>query len=194
MKATELTPGSELETKYDETLTVTDVDGDEITWDVDGEYTESFSSDEVQQSIDDGMIEVVDTEDVRSDDEDDDFELEEISDIDPSELSDDDLYLRFGNLPEGGQSYDQRNDRVEEGVSVYDCERDTPEETDHEEAYYLKGTMLQTVFGLMTRHTYLVTGEQVGTGADGEPLLEDVEVVAKARTPEGVGGWVVEEQ
>jgi len=58
----------------------------------------------------------------------------------------------------------------------------------------LAGTMLQTVFALMTRDTYLVTGEQVGTGADGEPVLKDVEAVAKLTSPKGVGGWVVKEE
>jgi len=198
MSATELRAGAELESTWDETLIVTDRDGDEISWEVDGEYTETFTTDEVQRSLDDGTIEVIKAGDGREGDDGETptYEPEPVADIDPAEVNDSDLYIRFGNTPEGERSYDNRNDRLEDGVSVYACERDATDEDAPEgvdEAYYLAGTMLQTVFSLMHRDTYLVTGEQVGTGADGEPVIRDVEVVANLRTPEGVGGWIVDD-
>lgn len=199
ISATELRPGAELESEYDETLVVSERDGDEITWEVDGDYTETFTTEEVQASLDDGVIKVVETgsknESDGSGDGDNSHEPEEIADVDPSEVRDSDLYIRFGGIPENEQSYDNRNDRLEDGVSVYACENaETDEDApdDVGEAYYLAGTMLQTVFSLMHRDTYLVTGEQVGTGADGEPVIQDVEVVANLTTPKGVGGWIVE--
>jgi len=114
-------------------------------------------------------------------------------DLIPAGTGERDTYIRFGDLPEDGRSYDSRNDRREAGVSVYACERAATDEdapADIDEAYYLAGTMLQTVFGLLDRPIYLVSGERVGTGADGEPVIQDVEIEAELRTPEGVGGFV----
>jgi len=191
--------GAELETKWGETLIVTDIDGDEITCEEDEKWTETYDREGMQRSIDDGTVKVISTGDTNEDGEggdDGSHEPMEIIDTDVSEIDDSELYIRFGSAPESGQSYDNRNDRYEDGVSVYACERDTTDEDapdDVDEAYYLAGTMLQTVFGLMARDIYLVTGEQVGTGADGEPVLADVEAVAELTTPGGVGGFVVSE-
>jgi len=197
--ATELTIGSELTTKWGEELEVIDVDGDEIVCEMDGKFEEIYTVEGVQNSLDDGVMTVENIANGRteSDDGSVEYEEEKIADIGPSELSDDELYIRFGAIPEGERSWDNRNDQWENGVSVYACERDATDEDapeDVDEAYYLAGTMLQTVFALMTRDTYLVTGEQVGTGADGEPVLKDVEAVAKLTSPKGVGGWVVKEE
>jgi|AntDeeMinimDraft_7_1070377.scaffolds.fasta_scaffold00470_2 hypothetical protein len=197
--ATELTIGSELTTKWGEELEVIDVDGDEIVCEMDGKFEEIYTVEGVQNSLDDGVMTVENIANGRteSDDGSVEYEEEKIADIGPSELSDDELYIRFGAIPEGERSWDNRNDQWEDGVSVYACERDATDEDapeDVDEAYYLAGTMLQTVFALMTRDTYLVTGEQVGTGADGEPVLKDVEAVAKLTSPKGVGGWVVKEE
>jgi hypothetical protein len=196
--ATELTIGSELTTKWGEELEVIDVDDDEIVCEMDGKFEERYTLEGVQSSLDDGVMTVKNIANGRTESDDGtvEYEEEEIADIDPSELPDDELYIRFGAIPEGERSWDNRNDQWENGVSVYACERDATDKDAPEGvngAYYLSGTMLQTVFALMTRDTYLVTGEQVGTGADGEPVIENVEVVAKLRTPKGVGGWVVEE-
>ena len=197
--ATELTIGSELTTKWGEELEVIDVDGDEIVCEMDGKFEEIYTVEGVQNSLDDGVMTVENIANGRteSDDGSVEYEEEKIADIGPSELSDDELYIRFGAIPEGERSWDNRNDQWENGVSVYACERDATDEDapeDVDEAYYLAGTMLQTAFALMTRDTYLVTGEQVGTGADGEPVLKDVEAVAKLTSPKGVGGWVVKEE
>ena len=197
--ATELTIGSELTTKWGEELEVIDVDGDEIVCEMDGKFEEIYTVEGVQNSLDDGVMTVENIANGRteSDDGSVEYEEEKIADIGPSELYDDELYIRFGAIPEGERSWDNRNDQWEDGVSVYACERDATDEDapeDVDEAYYLAGTMLQTVFALLTRDTYLVTGEQVGTGADGEPVLKDVEAVAKLTSPKGVGGWVVKEE
>ena len=195
--ATDLTIGSELTTKWGEQLEVVDVDGDEIVCEMDGKFEEHYTIEGVQNSLNDGVMTVDNIADGRTETDDGtvEYEAEEIADVDLLEIDDSDLYIRFGSIPEGERSRDNRNNRWEDGVSVYACERDAtgedaPDGVD--EAYYLAGTMLQTVFYLMTRDTYLVTGEQVGTGADGEPLLRDVEAVAELSSPSGVGGWVVE--
>jgi len=185
-----LSTGAQLTTKYDESLTLTERDGDDLTFDVDGDYTETYGVEAVQTSLDDGVMEVVD------DGTTDGYETETLADVAPEDVDDTDLYLRFGNIPGDERSYDNRNDRREDGVSVYDCERDATDDdapVGVDEAYYPKGSMLQTAFLLMARQAYLVTGEQVGTGADGEPLLRDVDVVATLTSPQGVGGWIVDD-
>lgn len=196
--ADNLRVGAELEDRRGDTLIVTDASEDSLTWSVNGDTDETWSYSEVQSALDHGEIELVAEGGFTVDDDGDrDYEPEPLSDTDPAAVAEGDLYVRFGNIPEGERSYDKRNDREEVGVSVYDCYSevtadDAPDEYD--EAYYLSGTMLQTVFVLLHRPTYLVTGEQVDTGADGEPLLRDVEVLAELTTPSGVGGFVVDER
>ena len=196
--AHDIRPGTTLESKWDEDLVVTERDGDEIVCEIDGEYSETYSVTGVQNSLDDGVLEITSNGSSSSGGDGDapeSYEPETVADVDLDDIDDTRLYLRFGSIPEGERSWDNRNNRQEDGVSVYACERDATDDDapeDVDEAYYLSGTMLQTVFYLMTRDTYLVTGEQVGTGADGEPLLRDVTVVAKVRSPKGIGGWVPE--
>jgi len=104
-------------------------------------------------------------------------------DLIPEGTGDRDVYVRFGDLPDGEQSTDHSSGRKEAGVSVYACEED-------DGVYYLGGTELQTVFYLLDRPIYLVSGERVGTGADGEPLIRDCEIEADLTTPKGCGGFV----
>ena len=104
-------------------------------------------------------------------------------DIIPEGTGDRDTYLRFGDIPEGEQSTDHSSGRKESGVSVYASEKD-------DGVHYLCGTELQTVFFLLDRPIYLVSGERVGTGADGEPLIRDVKIESQMTTPKGCGGFV----
>lgn len=101
----------------------------------------------------------------------------------PAGTGDRDVYVRFGDIPGGEQSTDYGTGRTEAGVSVYACEEE-------DGVYYLAGAEIQTVFYLLDRPIYLVSGERVGTGADGEPLIRDVEIEADLKTPKGCGGFV----
>ena len=94
-----------------------------------------------------------------------------------------DIYIRFGDIPAGEQSTDYNSGRTLSGVSVYGCEHEGG-------VYYLAGTELQTVFYLLNRPIYLVSGERVGTGSDGEPVIRNVDVEAELKTPKGCGGFV----
>ena len=104
-------------------------------------------------------------------------------DLIPEGTGDRDLYVRFGDIPEGEQSTDHSSGRKESGVSVYAAEEE-------EDVFYLCGTKLQTVFYLLGRPVYLVSGERIGTGADGEPLIRNVEIESELKTPKGCGGFV----
>lgn len=187
-EANELEPGTELlDENYNERLEIVDRDGNDVTLvtlDDSGQRLndtkETFTVEGVQHALDDDIMTVVSTPGQ------DEYDRHDVSGLSPEDVDDSDLYIRFGNLPEGGRSYDNRNDVLEDGVSVYACDCE-------DGVYKPKGQMLQTVFGLMMRHTYLVTGERVGTGADGEPVLQNVEIVEHLSSPEGVGGWIVDE-
>jgi hypothetical protein len=84
------------------------------------------------------------------------------------------MYVRFGEAPASGQSANAETDELEAGVSCYRAEwqnsdRDViclyvPNDESAGTAGCLEGR----------RPLYLVEGELVGTGGDGEPLLTNV--------------------
>lgn len=44
---------------------------------------------------------------------------------------------------------------------------------------------------LATRDTYLVTGEEVGHGVDGEPLIRNVEIISELERGDAAERWVI---
>lgn len=91
-------------------------------------------------------------------------------------------YIRFGGIPKDEKSFSWNEDNTvkgeEPGVSVYD-------------ALYLDDgwhlvlplpiteKMLNTLYSLLNyqkRHVFLVTGDFVGRGSDGEPCIKNVEI------------------
>lgn len=68
-------------------------------------------------------------------------------------------FVRFGNLPNGGRSYNHRDKTEEDGVSVYE----------------VKGGVIQFVgfyCDFAERPAYRGKGVIVGWGSDGEPLVK----------------------
>lgn len=133
---------------------------------------------EFQARIDNGRYESIDVE------------CEKSLDMDalPVEASEE-LYIRFGDLPDGERSYDHTNNRQEDGVSVYEG-RVRPTADDTPGVFVPVGQKLAQVLLLATRTTYLVTGDEVGRGQDGEPLLRNVETVCELTSPKGTRGFV----
>ena len=94
-----------------------------------------------------------------------------------------DLFIRFGDLPESGKSkiyFHGQEIGEEEGVSVY------PAFYDLSDKLYIgislpitKDTLgtFQSLVEYDNRPCYLVSGEQIGTGTDGEPLIKDVIII-----------------
>jgi hypothetical protein len=70
-------------------------------------------------------------------------------------------FLRFGDVPESGESFNHRDRTAEEGVSVYEIAEGRAEMT----GFY---------FGFLDRPAYRGTGVIVGWGSDGEPLVSQV--------------------
>jgi len=88
----------------------------------------------------------------------------------------DDIYIRFGALPKGGRSRNWASGEYERGVSVYRARYNVNTGTYQpfgalpgaEIAHLLRGSKI-----------LLVTGDKVGTGSDGEPLLSNVRIIAE---------------
>lgn len=80
-------------------------------------------------------------------------------------------YLRLKELPENEQSYNFVEKTLENGVSVFDIVDDKP---------VLSNLQLITSFESREHdQAYVVTGDKIGTGFDGEPLLKNVSIVKK---------------
>lgn len=90
------------------------------------------------------------------------------------------LYIRYGDLPEGGRSTNHRTGEREEGVSVYPVAWLGP---DDYAPVLPSREALQTYYSseLHDRPAYLVRGRWVGWGSDMEPLLADVQIVQRIK-------------
>jgi len=108
--------------------------------------------------------------------------------------TDQDLYVRFGDIPDDERSYNSADDCYEDGVSVYDAAVESvPPESDADAMFVPVGPKTLQILMLAQRDTYLVTGDRVGTGVDGEPVLRNVETVAELRRGDAASGWVIAE-
>jgi len=105
-----------------------------------------------------------------------------------------DLYVRFGDIPDDERSYNHTDECHEDGVSVYDAAVESvPPESDANAMFVPVGPKTLQILMLAQRDTYLVTGDRVGTGVDGEPVLRNVETVAELRRGDAASGWVIAE-
>lgn len=93
------------------------------------------------------------------------------------------FYIRFGLPPESGCSKNHLNKKDEEGISVYEAiERDgkvrviMPSHT---------GSACVSLSGCLERKMYEVTGDRIGTGSDGEPLLYECQIIREIEEGNG---------
>lgn len=89
-------------------------------------------------------------------------------------------YIRFGKIPASGRSMNSMDNSLEAGVSCYRIVRIGKE-------WRIDGAwgsyMMLASSGLPL---YEITGDVVGIGADGEPLLSNVSIVRKMRKLGGI--------
>lgn len=94
------------------------------------------------------------------------------------------IYIRFGAWSEKEQSYHHWLKQPERGVSVYQAAYDPKAKAYH----MVRDPQLHgevTVIGLVVytrRPVYIVTGDEVGRGSDGEPLLRNLRIIDYAVT------------
>jgi hypothetical protein len=99
-----------------------------------------------------------------------------------------DVFVRYGDLPEGGKSKDFASGNYEKGVSVFrgkilpDGSLLPMPKTNQE---------LGSLLTMNKRPMYVVTGDVVGVGADGEPVLANakkIKPIEAAKKIFGIGG------
>lgn len=97
----------------------------------------------------------------------------------PVTRDDQDAYIRFGGIPDGERSRNHADGHAEAGVSVYTARIvGVPPGSELPGVYTPAEARAPELASLVaSRDAYLVTGREVGTGSDGEPVLRDVEVV-----------------
>jgi hypothetical protein len=97
-------------------------------------------------------------------------------------------YLRFKDIPKSGKSRDYASGETLAGVSVYELDWDFSAGE-----WVLDGgaSPFQYILNRLRGDVpaYIVTGERVGTGSDGEPLLTGVKIIGPAR--QDGDGWVL---
>lgn len=123
--------------------------------------------DDINDRLATGRYEIVDCEAKRS------------LDLDALPVTpDDDVYIRFGDIPDNEHSTNHIDNTREQGVSVYAASLESvPPDTDAPGRFVPHGPKLLQVILLLNRHAYLVTGDEVGRGTDGEPLLKNIDVI-----------------
>lgn len=92
-------------------------------------------------------------------------------------------YIRFGKIPAGGKSFNSMDRRFEAGISCYRlvrCGR-----TWLIDGAYGSYRMLRA----SGRPLYEIAGTEIGTGADGEPLLADAHIVRRIRDARWQDVW-----
>lgn len=101
-----------------------------------------------------------------------------------------DEFVRLGTAPEGGQSINNIDDTLEDGVSAFRLRED------QEGPYFDSGESGDDWFE--GRPVFLVKANEIGTGSDGEPLFDadSAKTTARLRIKRGSGRkWrIVEEQ
>lgn len=101
--------------------------------------------------------------------------------------SDESLYIRFGNIPINGKSKVYNGEieiGIEEGISVYPAFEDKEGNIILGLNLPITKTSLYTQQHLLeydNRPCYLVTGDYVGKGTDGEPLLKNVRIIKEIK-------------
>ena len=97
-----------------------------------------------------------------------------------------DVYIRFNELPECGQSTNWATGQKEKGVSAYECTYDTMSGE-----YFAYGALQGAELSYLMQgvNIYFITGAVVGKGADGEPLLSNVETLGRATYNKETGGY-----
>lgn len=85
-------------------------------------------------------------------------------------------FVRFGTIPKSGRSKNHCDGLLEDGVSVYRALRVG------QDVKIMPGTN-QELCGMIAlkneRQCYIVTGKEVGTGSDGEPILANARIWRK---------------
>lgn len=101
-----------------------------------------------------------------------------------------DVYLRFNRPPKSGKSRNYATGELEKGVSCYALRWDLVAGCYKRTGGGLDGAMF--AYMIQGAPIYLITGNECGIGSDGEPLLDNVKVLARMKRDREKDGWSVD--
>ena len=79
-------------------------------------------------------------------------------------------YIRFGEIPNNKKSINYFSNELEKGISVF--------EIDNNKNILLSNLrLISSLVNRLDTKAYIVTGDAIGIGNDGEPLLNDVKII-----------------
>lgn len=93
-------------------------------------------------------------------------------------------YIRFGNIPQSGKSMNYLTNKKQPGISVYKCRIYDDNEIVHIEIPGILGTALASLSSIMERPSFIVNGNQIGTGSDGQPILQNCKIIGEVKRNE----------
>lgn len=100
------------------------------------------------------------------------------------------IFIRFGNLPEGGRSMNHATGKREAGVSCFRATINVQTGAYELDGDGLPQAAIAAALGEYGHVNLLITGKCVGTGGDGEPVVRNVKTLAHLRYDESLGGYV----
>lgn len=98
------------------------------------------------------------------------------------------VYIRFNKLPKGNKSRNFATGTFENGLSVYSARYDLISCEYKICGSGFAGALI--TYTIKRAPIYFVTGEEVGKGSDGEPLLKNVKVLSEACVTDK-GGYIL---
>lgn len=98
-------------------------------------------------------------------------------------------YLRFNDPPKSGRSKNFATGKIEDGVSCYSLTWDMINQCYKRTGSGLDGAMI--AYAMQGAPVYFITGEECGTGSDGEPLLQNVKILAGAKFDRQKDGYII---
>ena len=87
-------------------------------------------------------------------------------------------YLRYGNLPESGYSYNYSDNRRESGVSVFHGQQ-LPDGRVRIIPHYNQELGDLLMLRAEGRPLFIVNGDEIGLGSDGEPILANCVIISE---------------
>lgn len=98
-------------------------------------------------------------------------------------------YLRFNDLPEGGKSKNYATGEIEAGISCYALRWDLADQCYKRTGGGLDGAMI--AYAIQGAPMYLVSGDQCGVGSDGEPVIDNVKILASLKFDAKKDGYIL---
>lgn len=98
------------------------------------------------------------------------------------------MFIRFGEIPKDGKSTNFLTNEKEKGISAYFAVVVNKQWMPVLPS--LTGSACVTLSGLLKKRMFLVDGNIVGHGSDGEPLLDRVEIKRELFYKRNDQGWV----